>query len=177
MHLGHLFQQHFLYFKFLAHILIYILLTRNFCSSIVIAGSIRAHNVSHVQLPSAVHPLPQSTPDSSSLEPSPPSPRVPPCPVVPPSSQTLVPPGRLKESAQLDERTRTSASRPLNVAGAAPSAVTPVASAKSIESSGLQVRFVSFLVMAGSFGCLSSCSPRSFTVFLRCRPKCASSGS
>ena len=82
----------------------------------------------HSQLPHTLRPSTQTTRDR-------------------PSSQTLVYARRLQEDAQLDEGTRTSASPPLNVASAAPSAAAPVVSAKGIETSGLQVRSIHFVVI------------------------------
>ena len=134
--------------------IIYTLLTRNSRSSTVIAGSIGAHIVPHAQLPSAVHPPAQCNRGGQSLVPSPNSPAVPSSPVVPPASQSLVSGRRLQRDSQLDERTRTSASPPRHVAGAAPSTATPVVSAKSIGSSGLQVRSIRFSMVGTS--CLLS---------------------
>ena len=148
----------------------------NLCSSIVIAGSTRAHNVPHAQLPHALRPPPQTTQDRQSLEPSLASPGVPSSRVDPPSSQTLVYARRLQEDAQLGEGTRTSASPPLNVASAAPSAAAPVVSAKSIETSGLQVRSIRFVVIVCFFFGLRTRLDR-LPFSLRCRPKCVSSGS
>ena len=73
-----------------------------------------------------------------------------------PSSQTHVYARRLHEDAQLDEGTRTSASPPLNVASAAPSAAAPVVSAKCIETSGLQVRSIHFVVIVFLVSALAS---------------------
>jgi hypothetical protein len=130
--------------------IIYTLLTRNSRSSAVIAGSIGAHIVPHAQLPPSVHPPAQCNRGGQSLVPSPNSPAVPSSHVVPPASQSLVSGRRLQRDSQLDERTRTSASPPLHVAGAAPSTAIPVVSAKSIGSFGLQVRSIRFLMVAAS---------------------------
>jgi hypothetical protein len=118
------------------------------------------------QLPHTLRPSTQTTRDRQSLEPGLASPGVLSSRVDPPSSQTLVYARRLQGDAQLGEGTRISTSPPVNVEGAAPSAVAPVVSAKSIQTSGLQMRSIRFIVIVCFFFFWSSRSPRSFTVFI-----------